>query len=148
MGVSENRLVPLNPMVNDHYPYEKRLFHWEYTPNIFRQTYMSQLEPSFQLAMMTRAECRGMSIHAAYLTIFEPPRLKVVSWFHWWNFADIQKWYIQYYTMLQYMIYHIQYLFPPYMIYHIYNMVYIIYDISYTILHNHVWGAEIFGQPK
>ena len=23
--------VPLNPMVNDHYPYEKWLFHWEYT---------------------------------------------------------------------------------------------------------------------
>ena len=30
MGVSENS-VPLNPMVNDHYPYEKWLFHWEYT---------------------------------------------------------------------------------------------------------------------
>ena len=29
MGVSENS-VPLNPMVNDHYPYEKWLFHWEY----------------------------------------------------------------------------------------------------------------------
>ena len=30
MGVSENR-VPLNPMVNDHYPVFKWLFHWEYT---------------------------------------------------------------------------------------------------------------------
>ena len=30
MGLSENS-VPLNPMVNDHYPYEKLLFHWEYT---------------------------------------------------------------------------------------------------------------------
>ena len=30
MGVSENS-VPLNPMVNDHYHYEKLLFHWEYT---------------------------------------------------------------------------------------------------------------------
>ena len=30
MGVSENS-VPLNPMVNDHYPYNKWLFHWEYT---------------------------------------------------------------------------------------------------------------------
>ena len=30
MGVSENS-VPLNPMVNDHDPYEKWLFHWEYT---------------------------------------------------------------------------------------------------------------------
>ena len=39
MGVSENS-VPLNPMVNDHYPYEKLLFHWEYYPNIFRQTHM------------------------------------------------------------------------------------------------------------
>ena len=29
MGVSENS-VPLNPIVNDHYPYEKWLFHWEY----------------------------------------------------------------------------------------------------------------------
>ena len=31
MGLSENS-VPLHPMVNDHYPYEKWLFHWEYTP--------------------------------------------------------------------------------------------------------------------
>ena len=30
LGLSENRLVPLNPMVYDHYPYEKLLFHWEY----------------------------------------------------------------------------------------------------------------------
>ena len=30
MGVSENS-VPLNPVVNDHYPYEKWLFHWECT---------------------------------------------------------------------------------------------------------------------
>ena len=30
MGLSENS-VSLNPMVNDHYPYEKWLFHWEYT---------------------------------------------------------------------------------------------------------------------
>ena len=30
LGVTENS-VPLNPMVNDHYPYEKWLFHWEYT---------------------------------------------------------------------------------------------------------------------
>ena len=31
MAVSENS-VPLNPMVNDHYPYIKWLFHWGYTP--------------------------------------------------------------------------------------------------------------------
>ena len=35
MALSENN-VPLHPMVNDgfadHYPYEKLLFHWEYTP--------------------------------------------------------------------------------------------------------------------
>ena len=30
VSLSENS-VPLNPMVNDHYPYEKWLFHWEYT---------------------------------------------------------------------------------------------------------------------
>ena len=30
VGVSENS-VPLNPMVNDHYPVFKWLFHWEYT---------------------------------------------------------------------------------------------------------------------
>jgi hypothetical protein len=30
MGVSENS-VPLNPMVHDHYPVFKWLFHWEYT---------------------------------------------------------------------------------------------------------------------
>ena len=29
-GVSENS-VPLNPMVIDHYPVFKWLFHWEYT---------------------------------------------------------------------------------------------------------------------
>ena len=28
LGVSENS-VPLNPMVNDHYPVLKWLFHWE-----------------------------------------------------------------------------------------------------------------------
>ena len=28
MGVSENSV---NPMVNDHYPVSKWLFHWEYT---------------------------------------------------------------------------------------------------------------------
>ena len=33
MGVSENS-VPLNPMVNDHYPVFKWLFHWEYTEYI------------------------------------------------------------------------------------------------------------------
>ena len=31
VGVSENS-VPLNPMVNDHYPVFNWLFHWEYTP--------------------------------------------------------------------------------------------------------------------
>ena len=30
MALSENS-VPNDPMVNDHYPYEKWLFHWEYT---------------------------------------------------------------------------------------------------------------------
>ena len=30
VGLSENS-VPLHPLVNDHYPYEKWLFHWEYT---------------------------------------------------------------------------------------------------------------------
>ena len=33
LGLSENS-VPLNPMVNDHYPYEKLLFHWEYTQHV------------------------------------------------------------------------------------------------------------------
>ena len=31
MGLSENS-VPLHPMVNDHYPVFKWLFHWGYTP--------------------------------------------------------------------------------------------------------------------
>ena len=32
LGVSENRLNPIVPNgFADHYPYEKRLFHWEYT---------------------------------------------------------------------------------------------------------------------
>ena len=36
MGLSENS-VPLHPMVNDHYPYEKWLFHWGFGPHF--QTY-------------------------------------------------------------------------------------------------------------
>ena len=44
MGVSENRLNPIVPNgFADHYPYEKWLFHWEYKPNIFRQTHMDEL---------------------------------------------------------------------------------------------------------
>ena len=39
MGVSENS-VPLNPMVNDQIIPIKWLFHWEYEPNIFRQTHV------------------------------------------------------------------------------------------------------------
>ena len=32
MGLSENRLNPEKPNgFHDHYPYEKWLFHWEYT---------------------------------------------------------------------------------------------------------------------
>ena len=29
VGLSENS-VPLNPIVNDHYPNKKWLYHWEY----------------------------------------------------------------------------------------------------------------------
>ena len=51
MGVSENS-VPLNPMVNDHYPYEKWLFHWQYIP-IFRQTHMFvEVSPCFSLQFL------------------------------------------------------------------------------------------------
>ena len=33
MGVSENVVYPIVPNgFADHYPYEKMLFHWEYTP--------------------------------------------------------------------------------------------------------------------
>ena len=39
LGLSENRLVPLHPMVLDHYPVSKWLFHWEYTQHF--QTYQS-----------------------------------------------------------------------------------------------------------
>ena len=38
MGVSENS-VPLNPMVNDHYPVFKWLFHWEYTQHFQANPY-------------------------------------------------------------------------------------------------------------
>ena len=40
MGVSGNSVPgPIVPNgFADHYPYEKLLFHWEYSPNIFRQT--------------------------------------------------------------------------------------------------------------
>ena len=37
MGVSENS-VPLNPMVNDHYPYKMAII--GNIPSIFRQTHM------------------------------------------------------------------------------------------------------------
>ena len=40
MGLSENRLNPIVPNgFADHYPYEKWLFHWGYTP-IFRHTHI------------------------------------------------------------------------------------------------------------
>ena len=38
MGVSENS-VPLKPMVNYPYPYEKWLFHWEYTQHFQTNPY-------------------------------------------------------------------------------------------------------------
>ena len=38
--LSENS-VPLNPMVNDHYPDEKWLFHWEYTQHFQTNPYVS-----------------------------------------------------------------------------------------------------------
>ena len=41
MGVSENS-VPLNPLVNNHYPYEKWLFHWEYTQHFQTNPYEFQ----------------------------------------------------------------------------------------------------------
>ena len=42
LGLSENS-VPLHPMVNDHYPYEKWLFHWGYTGIPHFQTYPYEL---------------------------------------------------------------------------------------------------------
>ena len=42
MGVSENS-VPLNPMVNDHYPMIKWLFHWEYTQHFQTNPYSCEL---------------------------------------------------------------------------------------------------------
>ena len=44
MGVSEN--VVYYPKPNgfaDHYPVFKWLFHWEYIPNIFRQTHIKTM---------------------------------------------------------------------------------------------------------
>ena len=44
MGVSENVVYPIVPNgFADHYPYNKWLFHWEYIPNIFRQTHICEL---------------------------------------------------------------------------------------------------------
>ena len=40
MGVSENRLNPIVPNgFADHYPYEKWLFHWEYTQHFQTKPY-------------------------------------------------------------------------------------------------------------
>ena len=44
MGVSENS-VALNPMVNDHYPVFKGLFHWEYTLFSDKPKYTSTMDP-------------------------------------------------------------------------------------------------------
>ena len=46
MGVSENS-VPPNPMVNDHYPYEKWLFHWEYTQHFQTNPYGTHMVPTW-----------------------------------------------------------------------------------------------------
>ena len=44
MGLSENSVPHCTQwFINDHYPYEKWLFHWEYSPNIFRQTHMDPM---------------------------------------------------------------------------------------------------------
>ena len=43
MSLSENS-VPLNP-VNDHYPYEKWLFHWEYTQH-FQTNPVGKMDPT------------------------------------------------------------------------------------------------------
>ena len=44
LGMSENS-VPRNPMVNDHYPDEKWLFHWEYTQHFHPTTSPSVHHP-------------------------------------------------------------------------------------------------------
>ena len=47
MGVSENS-VPLNPLVNDHYPVFKWLFHWEYTQHFQTNPYETVGDLPFQ----------------------------------------------------------------------------------------------------
>ena len=54
MGVSENS-VPLNPLVNDHYPVFKWLFHWEYTQH-------------FQTNPDAVASCTGAMAPLAFLS--------------------------------------------------------------------------------
>ena len=60
-GVSENS-VPLNPLVNDHYPYEKWLFHCEYT--IFSD---KPIPHSFFFRQKRRPNGDGTSRHRAAL---------------------------------------------------------------------------------
>ena len=54
MGVSANS-VPLNPMVNDHYPYEKWLFHWEYTQHFQRKPYVLPVNCTFSVTAQASA---------------------------------------------------------------------------------------------
>ena len=63
MGLSENR-VPLKPMVNDQYPYEKWLFHWEYTQHFQTNPYVviSHFDPqAAKVNIFRRCSCAGMT---------------------------------------------------------------------------------------
>ena len=65
MGVSENS-VPLNPMVNDHYPYEKWLFHWEYTLFSDKPIWLNYLVPRLRaVAHVLRRQLRRDLQHCA-----------------------------------------------------------------------------------
>ena len=69
VSVSENS-VPLNPMVpmvNDHYPYEKLLFHWEYTQHF-------QTNPCYKLG-----QTGAVGIVASWLRLSPADLVK-----NWW----------------------------------------------------------------
>ena len=72
LGLSENS-VPLHPMVNDHYPVFKWLFHWEYTPFSDIPTLILQ---SFGLKAAD---------HNALLLVLEGDKGRSTDALHRWN---------------------------------------------------------------
>ena len=86
LGLAENRPAkPLNPMVNDHYPYEKWLFHWEYTQHFQTYTFFDAFDghkkwTSHALPVALKSAAQGLQ------QTWELPR------FGQWNGKHRSKW--------------------------------------------------------